>query len=141
MTLEEFKENVVGLEIDDLEGEVNVSGPWNPRFFMDLKMEVEGRKVGAHIEFVLEEDESAEDEDEVDDWDDNHCHGVVQSLECLEVYDLEGLEEDAEVSAGEMIQAEGEFFEAILDKIDYCLSDEVGKALADAAAEEQRPGA
>lgn len=113
MTAEEFSEVVVGLEIDDLDGEVNISGPWNPRYFLDLKMEVKGRKVGAHIEFVLEEDER--EDDEIGEWDE--CQNVVQSLECLEVYDLEGLEEDAEVSDGEGIPQEGEFFEAILDEI------------------------
>lgn len=113
MTAEEFSEVVVGLEIDDLDGEVNISGPWNPRYLLDLKMEVEGRKVGAHIEFVLEENDN--EDGEVEDWDE--CQGVVQSLECLEVYDLEGLEEDAEVSDGEDIPQEGEFFEAILDEI------------------------
>ena len=60
-----------------------------------------------------EEDER--EDDEISEWDE--CQNVVQSLECLEVYDLEGLEEDAEVSDGEGIPQEGEFFEAILDEI------------------------
>ena len=118
MTKEEFKEIVVGLELDigELGGEVDVGGPWNPRYLLDLRLEVDGRKIGAHVEFVLEE----QDEDEMDEFVDGI--EIVQSLESLTVYDLAGLEDDAEIDEGEELPQEGEFFESVLDEI----SDNLG---------------
>lgn len=118
MTKEEFEEIVVGLELDigELEGEVDVGGPWNPRYLLDLRLEVDGRKIGAHVEFVLEE----HDEDEMDEFGDGI--EIVQSLESLTVYDLAGLEDDAEIDEGEELPQEGEFFESVLDEI----SDNLG---------------
>ena len=113
MTIEEFKDAVIGLELDigELEGEVDVEGPWNPRYLLDLRLEVDGRKIGAHVEFVLEE----YDEDEMDEFGDGI--EIVQSLESLTVYDLAGLEDDAEIDEGEELPQEGEFFESVLDEI------------------------
>ena len=118
MTKEEFEEIVVGLELDigELGGEVDVEGPWNPRYLLDLRLEVDGRKIGAHVEFVLEE----HDEDEMDEFGDGI--EIVQSLESLTVYDLAGLEDDAEIDEGEELPQEGEFFESVLDEI----SDNLG---------------
>lgn len=118
MTKEEFEEIVVGLELDigELEGEVDVGGPWNPRYLLDLRLEVDGRKIGAHVEFVLEE----HNEDEMDEFVDGI--EIVQSLESLTVYDLAGLEDDAEIDEGEELPQEGEFFESVLDEI----SDNLG---------------
>ena len=86
MTFEEFGELVEGLEVDDLsalEGEVQVQGPWDCRYVFDLKIEVSGRPVGVHGEFVIDDDDQ-----------------TVEKVELLKFYDLAGLDEDAEITDG-----------------------------------------
>ena len=112
MTLEEFKEEIIGMSIDDLNelgGEVDVQGPWACRYIFNVKVEGSNGPIGVHGELVLDEEEGEDGFDPSSE---------IADVELIQAYDISELgEDDDDFENGEEIDEDDPEYEVVYDRL------------------------